>query len=100
MIAGRMLFFTVTARNSQGGAANATCELPTYDMTPPGGRVTEEFISTSHPNLIRASVLAIEDSKLAEEKVRCLTHSLKMIVGVAHNYYIYLKKSSIYVVFW
>ena len=66
------MFFTVTAKNSQGGAAKATCELPTYDTTPPGGRVTEGFISTSHPNIITASVLVIDDSVIIVGKVRYL----------------------------
>ena len=70
LVAGRKLFFTVTAKNSQGGATKATCELPTYDMTLPGGRVMEEFRASTRPDIIWASLLAVDDSRLTIEQVR------------------------------
>ncbi|KAI8482779.1 hypothetical protein Bbelb_394410 [Branchiostoma belcheri] len=62
MKGGVPLYFTVTGTNSGGGTAKITCELPTYDVTLPGGRVTPDFLSTSHPSILRASALAHDDS--------------------------------------
>ncbi|XP_019624877.1 PREDICTED: uncharacterized protein LOC109470382 isoform X2 [Branchiostoma belcheri] len=62
------LYFTVTATNSAQQTALATCELPTYDVTLPGGRVTPDFISTSHPGILRASAVALDDSALVNQK--------------------------------
>ncbi|XP_066289112.1 uncharacterized protein [Branchiostoma lanceolatum] len=62
MKGGVPLYFTVTGTNSGGGDAKVTCELPTYDVTLPGGRVTPDFLTTSHPNILRASAVAHDDS--------------------------------------
>ncbi|XP_019642103.1 PREDICTED: uncharacterized protein LOC109483513 [Branchiostoma belcheri] len=45
-----------------------TCELPTYDLTLPGGRVTPDFLSTSHPGILRASAVALDDAALVNQK--------------------------------
>ncbi|CAH1268736.1 Hypp3968 [Branchiostoma lanceolatum] len=62
MKGGVPLYFTVTGTNSGGGDAKVTCELPTYDVTLPAGRVTPDFLTTSHPNILRASAVAHDDS--------------------------------------
>eukprot|EP00058_Branchiostoma_floridae_P003027 XP_002588515.1 hypothetical protein BRAFLDRAFT_79470 [Branchiostoma floridae] len=67
MKGGVPLYFTVTAENSGGGDARVTCELPTYDVTLPGGRVTPDFLTTSHPNILRASAVAFDDSKIIQK---------------------------------
>ncbi|KAI8487517.1 hypothetical protein Bbelb_347510 [Branchiostoma belcheri] len=64
MKGGVPLYFTVTGTNSGGGTSKITCELPTYDVTLPGGRVTPDFLSTSHPSILRASALAHDDSAI------------------------------------
>ena len=69
IVSGHKLWITVTAKNSQGSASTATCELPTYDMTLPAGRVTEGFSYSSHPNILQASVFALDDSQIVEERV-------------------------------
>ena len=62
------LYFTIRARNSGGGTATATCYLPTYDVTVPGGRVDAAFSSTSHPNILKASAVVHEDSDILARK--------------------------------
>ena len=59
---GSPLYFTVFAENSEGTRASVSCQLSTYDTTPPSGRVTAEFITTSNPTVIKASVVAHDDS--------------------------------------
>jgi hypothetical protein len=36
--------------------------MQTYDVTPPGGRFTAAFTTTSNSNVLRASVVVYEDS--------------------------------------
>ncbi|XP_066289761.1 uncharacterized protein [Branchiostoma lanceolatum] len=67
MKGGVPLYFTVIAKNSGGGDAKVTCELPTYDVTLPGGRVTPDFLTTSHPNILRASAVAHDDSEIIQK---------------------------------
>ncbi|KAI8486030.1 hypothetical protein Bbelb_361300, partial [Branchiostoma belcheri] len=68
MKGGVPLYFTVTGTNSGGGNAKVTCQLPTYDVTLPGGRVTPDFLSTSHPSILRASALAHDDSVILQKR--------------------------------
>ncbi|XP_078695733.1 uncharacterized protein LOC144924478 [Branchiostoma floridae x Branchiostoma belcheri] len=68
MKGGVPLYFTVTGTNSGGGNAKVTCQLPTYDVTLPGGRVTPDFLSTSHPSILRASALAHDDSAILQKR--------------------------------
>ncbi|XP_078658231.1 uncharacterized protein LOC144903714 [Branchiostoma floridae x Branchiostoma belcheri] len=68
MRGGVPLYFTVTATNSAQLTSLVTCELPTYDLTPPGGRVTPDFLSTSHPGILRASAVALDDAALVNQK--------------------------------
>ncbi|CAH1239174.1 HEG1 [Branchiostoma lanceolatum] len=68
MKGGVPLYFTVTGTNSGGGDAKVTCELPTYDVTLPGGRVTPDFLTTSHPNILRASAVAHDDSVILHKR--------------------------------
>ena len=58
------LYFTVTASNSQGKSSSATCSIPTYDTTPPGGRVEQSHDISSHPWTLSALLVVHDDSKL------------------------------------
>ncbi|XP_072034301.1 uncharacterized protein [Amphiura filiformis] len=62
------LYFTVRAKNSQGGYATATCTLPTFDTTLPGGRLDVAFRSTSHPGVLKASAVIYDDSEIMIKK--------------------------------
>lgn len=44
----------------------ATCMLETFDMTVPGGRVSEAFRSTSNPRELKGLVTVYEDSAIDE----------------------------------
>ncbi|KAJ8321023.1 hypothetical protein KUTeg_002610 [Tegillarca granosa] len=63
-VTGLPLYFTVYAENSAGTRARVTCSLPTYDVTIPGGRFKIDYLSSSNPETLRASVVTYEDSKL------------------------------------
>lgn len=67
--AGVPLFFTVIVANEAGNSVRATCSLPTYDMTIPGGRMTESFRSTSNPRILKGTVTVYDDSVIAESNV-------------------------------
>ncbi|VDI57617.1 Hypothetical predicted protein [Mytilus galloprovincialis] len=58
------LYFTMYAQNDAGERSMATCDLNTYDVTLPGGRFTEDFLSTSNPAVMKASVVVYEDSDI------------------------------------
>ncbi|ESO82597.1 hypothetical protein LOTGIDRAFT_236952 [Lottia gigantea] len=66
---GRPIYFTVVGRNSGGGSATVTCSLPTYDVSLPGGRFTTEFVTSSNPRVLKASVVVFEDSDLEYSSV-------------------------------
>ncbi|XP_076086943.1 uncharacterized protein LOC143057517 [Mytilus galloprovincialis] len=68
-VSGVPLYFTVTAENDSGQKSTASCYLSTYDVTPPGGRIDEDYKTTSNPSVIKASVTVYEDSELVETKV-------------------------------
>ena len=69
LLNGVTLYFTVRATNSQGGSATATCTLPTFDTTLPGGRVDIAFKSTSHPGILKASAVLHEDSEIMNSRL-------------------------------
>ena len=69
---------TVTAKDLSGLKAISTCILPTYDTTLPSGRLSPDFVTTSHPHILKASLVATDESELVEQKV--------MYYG---NYYLY-----------
>ena len=69
METGQRLHFTITAKNNAGMAAYSQCELPTYDMTLPTGRVIPTFRTSSHPDILQSSVFMTEDSEITETKV-------------------------------
>ncbi len=68
LIGGHPLHFTVYAMNDDGGTSIATCSLPTFDITLPTGRITPDFISTSHPHILRASAVVYDDSVILMQK--------------------------------
>ena len=57
------------AKNSMGSTSTISCELPTYDMTLPEGRITASVGSTSYPEALRGSTLALDDSVLIVQMV-------------------------------
>ncbi|CAG2251012.1 unnamed protein product [Mytilus edulis] len=63
------LYFTMYAQNDAGARSMATCSLNTYDVTLPGGRFTEDFLSTSNPAVMKASVVVYEDSDIVMTQV-------------------------------
>ena len=63
------LYCTITARNSQGLAANATCTLAMYDTTPPDARVAADFYSTSDSTQLKGSALVIDESATESTEV-------------------------------
>ncbi|XP_046360096.2 uncharacterized protein LOC124137716 [Haliotis rufescens] len=63
------VFFTVYGENSAGARSTVTCSIPTYDVTPPGGRLTSDFSSTSNPAELRGNVVVYEDSDLVKSSV-------------------------------
>lgn len=66
---GRRIYCTMFAENDAGERSQAFCELETYDVTLPGGRCTEDFISTSNPAVLKASVVVYEDSPIVLTQV-------------------------------
>ncbi len=54
--------------NTGGGTSTATCSLPTFDTTLPSGRITPDFLSTSHPHIMRASAVVYDDSLILMQK--------------------------------
>ncbi|KAK6174798.1 hypothetical protein SNE40_013376 [Patella caerulea] len=58
------IYFTVVGKNSGGGSATVTCSIPTYDTSLPGGRFTADFVTSSNPRVLKASVVVFEDSDL------------------------------------
>ena len=63
------LYFTVHVSNEAGVSVPATCRLNTFDVTIPGGRMAEAFISTSNPNVLKGVVTVYEDSPLQQTMV-------------------------------
>lgn len=60
------LYFTVKASNSQGRSSTATCSVPTYDITPPGGRMDQPYDISSHPFTLSALLVVHDDSELED----------------------------------
>jgi hypothetical protein len=60
------LYFTVKASNSQGRSSRTTCSIPTYDTTPPGGRIEESYAISSHPFTLSALLVFYDDSRLQD----------------------------------
>ncbi|KAK6192291.1 hypothetical protein SNE40_003784 [Patella caerulea] len=58
------IYFTVVGKNSEGASSTVTCSIPTYDVTLPGGRLEVDFITSSNPGVLKASVVVYEDSEL------------------------------------
>ncbi|XP_067685182.1 uncharacterized protein [Haliotis asinina] len=56
------LYWTLKARNSEGGEAKTQCMLQTYDNTPPDGRVDEDFRISSNPFELGGTVVVLDDS--------------------------------------
>lgn len=67
--AGVPLYFTVHVSNEAGVSVPATCKLDTFDVTIPGGRMAEAFVSTSNPNVLKAVVTVYEDSPIKQTMV-------------------------------
>lgn len=63
------LYFTVNVANEAGVSVPATCKLETFDMTIPGGRMSEAFRSTSNPRVMKGLVTVYEDSPIEEVMV-------------------------------
>ena len=73
------LHWTVTAKNTQGLERTIQCQIDTYDITLPHGRMEPNYIKTSHPNKLSSSLIVIDDSPLLKEQY--------VAVGVGEDYY-------------
>ncbi|CAH1258771.1 JAG1 [Branchiostoma lanceolatum] len=62
--AGIPLYFTVTGTNARGLSSSVSCQMDTYDITPPVARITPSFYSTSNPLYLRASAIVQDDSSI------------------------------------
>ena len=69
------LYWTVKAKNSQGLEATTQCSLNTYDGTLPDGRVEHSYKFSSHPSKLIASVIAFDDSPLADTHYKAVGYS-------------------------
>eukprot|EP00118_Oscarella_pearsei_P018126 m.184105 g.184105 ORF g.184105 m.184105 type:complete len:5153 (+) comp39317_c0_seq2:47-15505(+) len=58
------LYFTITARNTEGLTADSQCLIPTYDTTLPSGRVEQSFDVSTNPFHLSAFFVAHDDSVL------------------------------------
>ncbi|XP_072033446.1 LOW QUALITY PROTEIN: uncharacterized protein [Amphiura filiformis] len=65
---GLPLYFTVTASNSGGGTSSVTCDIPTYDVTLPAGRIDPAFYRSSHPYILEATAVVHDDSEILTEQ--------------------------------
>lgn len=63
------MYFTVHVANEAGVSVPATCKLETFDMTVPGGRMSEAFRSTSNPREVIGLLTVYEDSPIQEVMV-------------------------------
>ena len=62
------LYWTASASNSQGVSVSTQCSLPTYDMTPPVGRVDfNGYIYSSHPSKLIGETTIIDDTNLQSQ---------------------------------
>ena len=66
---GQPIYFTLYVENTSGARSRTTCMLPTFDTTPPTGRISVEFLSTSNPSLLKASLKAHDDSEITSAAV-------------------------------
>ncbi|KAI8485717.1 hypothetical protein Bbelb_365510, partial [Branchiostoma belcheri] len=62
------LYFTAEACNNAGLCSQATCRLPTYDNTVPGGRIDAAFLSTSNQYKLSAVAKLFDDSELSLQR--------------------------------
>ncbi|XP_019616821.1 PREDICTED: uncharacterized protein LOC109464310 [Branchiostoma belcheri] len=62
------LYFTAEACNNAGLCSQATCRLPTYDNTVPGGRIDASFLSTSNQYKLSAVAKLFDDSELSLQR--------------------------------
>ncbi len=67
MKGGTPLFFTITASNNGGGKSTVTCDLPTYDVTLPAGRIEPAFRRSSHPYILEATAVIHDDSEILSQ---------------------------------
>jgi hypothetical protein len=66
---GQPLYFTLYVENTSGARIQTTCMLPTYDTTPPTGRIYVDFLSTSNPAVLKASLKVNDDSPITRAVV-------------------------------
>jgi len=87
--AGQPLYFTVTATNDQGLSSHSTCTLPVFNLSPPGGRVSTDYATTSNPTILHGSVMAIDESPIITNKVShyFLSHEI-IALQVLHHLFI------------
>ena len=70
------LHFTVRVSTTQGAHIETMCSIPTYDITPPMGRVSW-YQYTSHPHFMRGNMVVLDDSELKEDNFVALGYGGK-----------------------
>ena len=79
-VSGVPLYCSITARDSQGLTANATCKLDMYDTTPPDARVSADFYSTSDPTRLTGSAFVVDESDIELTEVRIIYHVFNQLL--------------------
>jgi hypothetical protein len=69
LINGVWLYFTFVAENLQGVKSYGTCEIPSYDITPPTGWILPPYHLSSHPSFLSAVAMVTDDSPLQDSQL-------------------------------
>lgn len=69
LLNGVKLYVTVIAENLEGMKSYGTCELPSYDITPPTGWILPSYVLTSHPSYLSVTIMVTDDSPLQETQL-------------------------------
>ena len=69
------LYWTVKARNSNGGTSTVECSLNTYDNTIPDGRIEASYPFTSNPSKLSGTVVVFDDSNLIQSNAQSVGFS-------------------------
>ena len=69
LFSGVRLYFTVVAENLQGTKSYGTCDLPSYDITPPTGWILPSYRLSSHPSYLSAVAMVTDDSPLQDTQL-------------------------------
>lgn len=63
------LFFTVKAKNTDGGSSSVKCKLDNYDVTLPSGRFLADYEMSSNPATIAGALVVTDQTALVVDSV-------------------------------